>query len=418
MRLSKPEKLVYSPHTYGPSVYTQAYFKAADFPANMPKIWTKRFAYLAIEDLAPVIIGEMGGFYDQLTENDPAGLDKQWQDWAVRFMADHGIGVFYFAMNPGSVDTGGLLGPDFTEPQAAKLKLLEQLPTTDVLEARARSSRGRPPPPNPDPNLPPPMPPPRPTRPPPCPPRPSNPRASPPPPPPHPPPPHSPPPPPPPPLPSVPSFSPPAISPSPRHNNANVDASVAPPPMVEDHTELTARDGSKGVDKALRTSALAAAASTEVRATLREKHDGATSTAGTPPYDASMGSSAPNTDTGVTNGDEEVFDLYSVAQGFLALSALVGVGVGIGVGVSLEVKKRRTRDRKGDLLPADEHLARRHAAPRVERAETVDTEMQLHLARPPDRPLSTRPAPLRAMASGASTSRLEFGERVYNYDVD
>ena len=100
VRLSKPEKLVYSPHTYGPSVYTQSYFKAADFPANMPKIWTKRFAFLAIEDISPVVIGEMGGFYDQLTENDAAGLDKKWQDWAVKFMAEHGIGVFCEKSHP------------------------------------------------------------------------------------------------------------------------------------------------------------------------------------------------------------------------------------------------------------------------------------------------------------------------------
>ena len=44
-----------------------------------------------------------------ISVQDPKGLDKAWQDWAVRYMANHSIGVFYFALNPGSTDTGGLL---------------------------------------------------------------------------------------------------------------------------------------------------------------------------------------------------------------------------------------------------------------------------------------------------------------------
>ena len=31
-------KLVYSPHVYGPDVYNQPYFKKSDFPNNMPDI--------------------------------------------------------------------------------------------------------------------------------------------------------------------------------------------------------------------------------------------------------------------------------------------------------------------------------------------------------------------------------------------
>ena len=38
MHLSNPEKLVYSPHVYGPSVYQQHYFDDQRFPANMPEV--------------------------------------------------------------------------------------------------------------------------------------------------------------------------------------------------------------------------------------------------------------------------------------------------------------------------------------------------------------------------------------------
>ena len=42
---------------------------------------------------------------------------------AVQFMRERGIGLFYFALNPGSEDTGGLLKDDFTTPITPKLEL-------------------------------------------------------------------------------------------------------------------------------------------------------------------------------------------------------------------------------------------------------------------------------------------------------
>lgn len=94
--LSEPSKLVYTPHTYGPSVFMQNYFAAKSFPNNMAKIWLERFAFLSIEGIAPVVIGEMGGFYDtpgNPSGHDPKGLDKIWQDWAIAFCRNHSIGL-------------------------------------------------------------------------------------------------------------------------------------------------------------------------------------------------------------------------------------------------------------------------------------------------------------------------------------
>ena len=128
--LSDMSKLVYSPHTYGPSVYNQKYFTDGDFPRNMPTIWGPRFAYLVDRGYA-VCVGEMGGFY--------VGKDKEWQDWAFNFMKEKGIGFFYFALNPGSKDTGGLLRDDWVTPETSKLEMLSSMPTTDILVARAKS---------------------------------------------------------------------------------------------------------------------------------------------------------------------------------------------------------------------------------------------------------------------------------------
>ena len=50
MRLKEghQSKLVYSPHTYGPSVYMQNYFKDRNFPHNMEQIWSSHFAFVQV----------------------------------------------------------------------------------------------------------------------------------------------------------------------------------------------------------------------------------------------------------------------------------------------------------------------------------------------------------------------------------
>ena len=154
--LTDQSKLVYSPHTYGPAVYEQDYFRDASFPSNMPAIWEFRFGFTPRRLKVPLCIGEFGGTYEK--------QDKVWQDWAIGFMRDRGIGLFYFALNPSSADTGGLLQEDYTTPEAEKLALLASLLSTNVLPLRSMS---RPPsmsPPTPlrlSPPPPPPRPPPR-----------------------------------------------------------------------------------------------------------------------------------------------------------------------------------------------------------------------------------------------------------------
>ena len=152
VQLSDPSKLVFSPHTYGPSVYEQGYFNSPVFPQNMPDIWDARFSFAPFKLGVPVVIGELGGFY--------TGNDKVWQDWAVEFIKERGIGIFYFALNPGSKDTGGLLSEDYTTPESAKLELLARLPSTEVLPLRnkRRPLAASPPPPPPPSQRPPPPP--------------------------------------------------------------------------------------------------------------------------------------------------------------------------------------------------------------------------------------------------------------------
>jgi len=118
VRLSKPDKLVYSAHDYGPEVYPQGWFYAAGFPKNLTSIWDRHWAYLQLNGTAPVLIGEFGArAVDQ-------GVEGVWFQSLVRFMKQHGFSYTYWAWNPDSADTGGLLNSDWTTLDQAKLRIL------------------------------------------------------------------------------------------------------------------------------------------------------------------------------------------------------------------------------------------------------------------------------------------------------
>jgi endoglucanase len=118
VRLSKPDKLVYSAHDYGPGVYAQPWFMASDFPKNLPSVWTDHWAGLTIDGTAPVLLGEFGG--------RSVGGDREgtWQRSLVGFLKEHRIGYAYWAWNPDSGDTGGILKDDWQTVDTAKLELL------------------------------------------------------------------------------------------------------------------------------------------------------------------------------------------------------------------------------------------------------------------------------------------------------
>lgn len=62
------KRIVYSPHTYGPSVDHQPYFDAPDYPRNLPKIWDALFGFVEQATGNAVVLGEWGGFYRNQTK--------------------------------------------------------------------------------------------------------------------------------------------------------------------------------------------------------------------------------------------------------------------------------------------------------------------------------------------------------------
>ena len=135
------ERLVFSPHTYGPSVFVQKMFMdpaqpecaglegdaAGDAdcnivinPALLEAGWEEHFGYLRDQGYA-VVVGEFGGNLDwpqgQASLRDrerwshiTPGIDGQWQNAFVDYMVENNIEGCYWSINPESGDTAGWYG--------------------------------------------------------------------------------------------------------------------------------------------------------------------------------------------------------------------------------------------------------------------------------------------------------------------
>ena len=113
-------KLILSPHIYGPDVANQDYFKSSSFPANMPNIWDKQFGYLSNKNMT-LVPGEWGG----KDGNGGLASDAVWHTAITKYYSSKGIcNSFYWSWNPNSGDTGGILKDDWTQVWDNKLNLL------------------------------------------------------------------------------------------------------------------------------------------------------------------------------------------------------------------------------------------------------------------------------------------------------
>ncbi len=134
VRLSVPNKLVYSPHDYGPSVGPQKWFAAPDFPSNLPAVWQQHWTYLQQQNMAPIVVGEFGG---PSVGQDPDGV---WQRTLIDYLKNNGIGYWYWAWNPDSADTGGILKEDWKAVNESKLRALQAC-EWPLLDGSRRSSK-------------------------------------------------------------------------------------------------------------------------------------------------------------------------------------------------------------------------------------------------------------------------------------
>lgn len=121
VKLTVPNKLVYSPHVYGPDVFMQQYFKDQNFPKNMTEIWTQQFGFIKKNRIGCLVIGEWGG------KMEKASLDETWQNEFGKWLIANDVDSFYWCLNENSHDTHGLLEKDWTTPVQRKLDLLARV---------------------------------------------------------------------------------------------------------------------------------------------------------------------------------------------------------------------------------------------------------------------------------------------------
>ena len=120
LSLTRPDRLVYAPHAYPPSVFDQPSFHEGDYPANLPARWDTDWGYLQREGLAPVLLGEFGSKLK-------TKADRQWMTTMVDHLNELGMSYGYWALNPDSSDTGGLLEDDWTSAENDTLTALAPL---------------------------------------------------------------------------------------------------------------------------------------------------------------------------------------------------------------------------------------------------------------------------------------------------
>ena len=113
-------QLVYSPHDYGPLVYKQTWFDK-DFTEQslLDDVWYDSWFYLQDQNIAPLLIGEWGGFMD-------GGDNEKYLNLMSEFIAKNHINHTFWCINPNSGDTGGLLKDDWATWDTAKYNMMKK----------------------------------------------------------------------------------------------------------------------------------------------------------------------------------------------------------------------------------------------------------------------------------------------------
>ena len=122
VRLNVANRVVYSPHDYGPGVSPQTWFEDANFPNNMTAIWDEYWGYIHKQNIAPLLMGEFGG-----RSVDTVSKEGKWQNKLVDYIKANDLYWTYWSLNPNSGDTGGLLLDDWNTWNEPKQTMLSRI---------------------------------------------------------------------------------------------------------------------------------------------------------------------------------------------------------------------------------------------------------------------------------------------------
>ncbi|MFP4697570.1 MAG: cellulase family glycosylhydrolase [Eubacteriales bacterium] len=112
-------KLVYSPHDYGPTVHLQPWFEGGyTFNSLYEDCWKDNWMYIYEDEISPLLIGEWGGFME-----DP---NLKWMTYMRKLIIDNKLHHTFWCFNSNSGDTGGLVLGDFTTWDEEKYEFVKE----------------------------------------------------------------------------------------------------------------------------------------------------------------------------------------------------------------------------------------------------------------------------------------------------
>jgi aryl-phospho-beta-D-glucosidase BglC (GH1 family) len=113
-------KLVYSPHDYGPAVYEQPWFEGGyTFDSLYDDCWYDNWFYIQDKNIAPLLIGEWGGY---MTEPNVT-----WMTYLRQLISENKINHTFWCFNANSGDTGGLVKDDFMTWDEEKYEFVKEV---------------------------------------------------------------------------------------------------------------------------------------------------------------------------------------------------------------------------------------------------------------------------------------------------
>lgn len=113
-------KLVYSPHDYGPTVYQQPWFKSGyDYNSLYKDCWHENWLYIHEDGTAPLLIGEWGGFM-----REP---NLTWMTHMRSLIKNYHLHHTFWCFNANSGDTGGLVLDDFKTWDEEKYNFVKEV---------------------------------------------------------------------------------------------------------------------------------------------------------------------------------------------------------------------------------------------------------------------------------------------------
>ena len=114
------DKLVYSPHDYGPTVYEQPWFSGNyTYDSLMKDCWHDNWFYIHENGTAPLLIGEWGGY---MTEPNIT-----WMTYMRQLISKNHLNHTFWCFNANSGDTGGLVKDDFITWDTEKYNFVKEV---------------------------------------------------------------------------------------------------------------------------------------------------------------------------------------------------------------------------------------------------------------------------------------------------